>query len=242
MLNAIDFTLQLLQGRMLGTRWSRTVLQSLAAISLSTIANVSVAQTLYVTDELVITVRTGPSTQNSIIRNLNSGDAVTVLEETDDGTYVRVRTDTGEEGWALRRYLITSPIARSQLATAERDLAQARDRVTELETVVADLNERLDTVTQRLEEAESAATSLNTELVDVRSVSANAITIRDRNENLRREAIERDRLIDELTVQNNALASRATREWFVVGAGVLSTGIVLGLVIPTLRRKRRTEW
>jgi SH3 domain protein len=203
---------------------------------------VSFAQTLYVTDELVITVRTGPSTQNSIIENINSGASVTVLEETDDGNYVRVRTDSGAEGWALRRYLTGAPIARSQLATAQRNLAQARERVTELETVVADLNEQLDTVTQRMEEAETAATTLNTELVDVRGVSANALTIRDRNESLRRRVNELDQIVDELTVRNAELGSRATREWFVVGAGVLITGIVLGLVVPTLRRKRRTEW
>ncbi len=187
-------------------------------------------------------MRTGPSTQNSVIRNLNSGDSVTVLEETEDGDYVRVRTDSGEEGWALRRYLIDTPIARTELAAAERNLAQARDRVNELETIVADLSEQLDTVTQRMQEAETAATTLNTELVDVRSVSANALTIRDRNESLRRRVNELDQLVDELTVQNRALGSRATREWFVVGAGVLSTGIVLGLVIPSLRRKRRAGW
>lgn len=234
MLNAIDYLPK--------QPWPRAVIESLATILLVALADVSFAQTLYVTDELVITVRTGPSTQNSIVRNLDSGDSVTVLEETDDGNYVRVRTDSGEEGWALRRYLITTPIARSQLATAERNLAQAQDRVTELETVVADLGEQLDTVTQRMEEAETAATTLNTELVDVRSVSANALTIRDRNESLRRRVNELDQLVEELTVQNSTLGSRATREWFVVGAGVLATGIVLGLVIPTLRRKRRTDW
>ena len=219
-----------------------TVTRALGLIALCIMANVSFAQTMYVTDELVITVRTGPSTQNSIIRNLNSGDAVTIIATSDDGDYALVRTDTGEEGWALRRYLIDEPIARSQLAAAERNLAQARNRVTELETIVADLSEQLDTVTQRMEEAETAATSLNTELVEVRSASANALTIRDRNESLRRRVAELDQLVDELTVRNTELASRATREWFVVGAGVLITGIVLGLVIPTLRRKRRTEW
>jgi len=221
---------------------TRIAFRSLAAFVLCLFSTAAFAQTFYVTDELVITVRTGPSTQNSIIQNLNSGDTVTMLEESDDGTYVRVRTGTGEEGWALRRYLIDSPVARSQLAAAQRNLAQARDRVTELETSVADLSGQLGTVTQRMDEAETAATSLNTELVDVRSVSANALTIRDRNESLRRRVNELDLLVEELTVQNTALGSRATREWFVVGAGVLIMGIVLGLVVPTLRRKRRTEW
>lgn len=242
MLNSIDFIWKASPERNAGRRLSCASAKILAVILLSAIANVSFAQTMYVTDELVITLRTGPSTQNSIIRNLTSGDTVTVLEETDDGSYVRVRTDAGEEGWALNQYLIQTPVARSQLEAAQRNLAQTRDRVAELESTVVDLSDQLNTITQRMEEAETAATSLNTELVDVRSVSANALTIRDRNESLRRRVNELDQLVGELTVQNTALTRRATREWFVVGAGVLIAGIVLGLVIPTLRRKRRTEW
>lgn len=200
------------------------------------------AQTLYVTDELVITVRTGPSTQNAILENLNTGDAVTVLEESDDGGYVRVRTDSGTEGWALRRYLVGTRVARDRLAVAERELAQARETVADLRAQVTDLTQNLETLTTRMEEAESAATTLNSELVDVRSASANALTMRDQNESLRRRLNERDSLVERLTMENAALASRANREWFVLGAGVLVAGITLGLIIPSLRRKRRSNW
>jgi SH3 domain protein len=93
-----------------------------------------------------------------------------------------------------------------------------------------------------MEEAESAAANLNTELVDVRSASANALTFRDQNESLRRRINEREQLVEELTRQNAELSSRATREWFVLGAGVLFAGTVLGLVLPSFRRKRRTDW
>jgi SH3 domain protein len=53
---------------------------------------------------------------------------------------------------------------------------------------------------------------------------------------------ERDLEVAELMTQNAALASRANREWFMLGAAVLVAGIVLGLIIPSLRRKRRTDW
>lgn len=205
-------------------------------------ASESIAQTRYVTDELVITVRTGPSTQNAIIESLNTGDSVTVLEEDADGGYTRVRTESGAEGWALTRYLVAAPVARDRLANAERELGQARETLTELRAQVADLTDRLGSVTSRMEEAETAATSLNEELVDVRSVSANVLTIRDQNESLRRRLNERDSLVDSLTTENAALASRSDREWFVLGAGVLIAGIILGLVIPSLRRKRRRDW
>jgi SH3 domain protein len=202
----------------------------------------SIAQTRYVTDELVITVRTGPSTDNAIVESLNTGDAVTVLEENVDAGYARVRTESGAEGWALTRYLVGTRVARDRLAEAERELSQARESVAGLRAQVTELTEQLGSVSARMEEAESAATTLNQELVDVRSVSANAITMRDQNESLRRRLNERDALVERLTTENATLSSRANREWFVLGAGVLIAGIVLGLVIPSLRRKRRLNW
>lgn len=199
-------------------------------------------QTLYVTDEVVITLRTGPSTQNAITQNLSTGDAVTMLEGNRDDGYARVRTASGAEGWVLSRYLSEMPVARNVLASTQQNLAQARERIAELEGTVETLSEQLGTVTQRMEEAESAAANLNTELVDVRSASANALTFRDQNESLRRRINEREQLVEELTRQNAELSSRATREWFVLGAGVLFAGTVLGLVLPSFRRKRRTDW
>lgn len=220
-------------------RYARRILLSL----MLGIVSVGVsAQTRYVSDELVITLRTGPSTQNAIIRNLRTGDAVTVLEVNEDAGYARVRAADGVEGWALLQYLVDMPVAKDRLQRAEMQAAQARERAGELEQRVAELSEQLTTVTQRMEEAESAATDLNSELVDVRGASANALTIRDQNESLRRRLNERDQLVDRLTTENAALASRADREWFLLGAGVLVAGIVLGLIIPSLRRKRRTDW
>ena len=221
---------------------SRSCLCALVAVILCILAASVSAQTRYVTDELVITLRTGPSTQNAIIQNLRTGDGVILLDGNAQAGFVRVRTESGVEGWALIQYLVDAPVAKTQLATAQRELSQARPRIAELEGRVAELTEQLDAVTQRLREAETAATDLNTELVDVRSASANALTIRDQNESLRRRLNERDLLFEQLTRDNTELASRANREWFMIGAGVLFAGIVLGLIIPSLRRKRRSEW
>ena len=86
----------------------------------------------------------------------------------------------------------------------QRALDEAKDAA---EGQVAELTTQLETVTQRMREAETAATELNTELVDVRGASANALTIRDQNESLRRRLNERDLLVEQLTTENAALAA-----------------------------------
>lgn len=206
------------------------------------LASAATGQSLYVTDELVITVRTGPSTGNAIVTNLRSGDLVEVLEADADSGYSRVRAGDGSEGWALSRFLTEQAIARDQLPARETALAEARDQLVELEQQVATLSEGLDTTTQRLEDADAANASMNAELVTIRNASANALTLRDSNTNLRRSLNERDQQLEELALENRAMRNSATREWFVVGAGVLLGGIVIGLILPSLRRKRRSEW
>lgn len=116
----------------------------LMLVLLTSVTCVVQAQIRYVSDELVITVRTGPSTQNAILRNLSSGDRVEILEENEDGSYARVRTDSGTEGWALTQYLQEGLTGDQRAAAAERDLATARARVDELEAQVAELSAALD--------------------------------------------------------------------------------------------------
>ncbi len=206
------------------------------------LASVAGAQSRFVSDELVITMRIGPSTSNSIVTNLRSGDRVQVVEA-DDGTgYSLVRTDDGTEGWVLTRFLAVQAIARDRLATSESALAEARGRIEELEQEVTTLSGELDTTGQRLKETETANAEMNSELVDIRDASANALTVRDQNESLRRGINEREEAFSRLTLENRTLRGSAGREWFVVGAGVLLAGIVIGLIVPSLRRKKRSEW
>lgn len=202
----------------------------------------AVAQQRYVSDELVITLRTGPSTQNAIVRNLSSGDRVTILEEGDDERYVRVRTDDGMEGWVLVQYLQDGPTGGQLRAVAERELAAARDRIAELQEEVAGLRESLATTSSELESSRTTGASMRSELDEIRQASASAIELRDQNENLRRRITELSAQLDLVTMENSDLRSRTRQNWFVVGAAVLLGGVVIGLVAPSLRPRKKSSW
>ena len=74
------------------------------------------AQTRYVTDRTLVELRRGPSIEYLILRNLEAGMAVQVLEQDSDSGYSRVRVqDQGTEGWILTRFLQPEPIARDRL-------------------------------------------------------------------------------------------------------------------------------
>jgi SH3 domain protein len=200
------------------------------------------AQTRYVSDELVITVRTGPSNQNAITRNLTSGARVEVLEENDDGTYARVRLADGGEGWVLTQYLQDEQTASLRLATATRDLADASRRAAEFEDQATQFEAELASTRESLSETQARAEELEAQLADIRSASASAIETREQNERLATRVANLTAAADLADMENRELQSRNRQSWFIVGASVLFGGIVIGLVAPSLRRKRRSSW
>ena len=195
-------------------------------------------QARYVTDRTIVELRRGPSTEYLILRNLEAGERVEVLEENDAG-YSRVRVaDQGTEGWILTRFLTAEPIARERLAVTERNLSAARERVTGLEAETAKLSSDLAATRTELEQARTSHGTASRELDEIRTASANVVEIRDRNTSLQQSVIQLERQVEELTADNERLAGRSNQNWFVVGAAVLLAGIVMGLVAPSLRRKR----
>jgi len=201
------------------------------------------AQTRYVTDRTIVEIRRGPSTEYLILRNLEAGERVEVLEQNEEAGYSRVRVaDQGTEGWILTRFLTAEPIARERLAVAERGLAAARERVTALEGQTAELTRDLTATRAALQQTQANHGNVSKELTEIKTAAANVVEIRDQNTRLQQRLSERDREVEGLTADNARLAGRSNQNWFVVGAAVLLAGIVIGLVAPSLRRRRRSDW
>lgn len=201
------------------------------------------AQTRYVSDRTIVELRRGPSTEYLILRNLEAGERVEILEQNADAGYSRVRVaDQGTEGWILTRFLTAEPIARERLVVAERSLAAARERVTALEAETAQLTRDLAATRGDLEQTRTNHGTVSQELTDIRNAAANVVEIRDQNARLQQRLVQRDREVEELTAENARLEARSNQNWFVVGAAVLLGGIVIGLIAPSLRRKRRSDW
>src|SRR3990172_388636 len=85
-------------------RNNKPILSLLALCLILVTTAVSVyADTRYVSDELIITMRAGAGVDYRIIRSLKAETPLEVLEET--GEYYRVQTKDGKEGWVLKQYI-----------------------------------------------------------------------------------------------------------------------------------------
>jgi SH3 domain protein len=138
--------------------------------------------------------------------------------------------------------LIAEPIARERLAVAERNLTTARERVTALEGQNRELERDLASTRAELEKTQANHGTVSRELADIRTASANVVKLRDDNSSLQQRLVQRDLEVEQLTADNARLSARNSQNWFIVGALVLLGGIVIGLVAPSLRRRRRSDW
>jgi len=203
-------------------------------------ADAQSAEAAWVTDEFEVTMRTGQDRSKAIVRMLKSGTRVERLERASD--YSRVRTGGGAEGWVLNRYLLTRPPARVTLPDIEKRLQQAQEQRKQLEQQVRTLTQERTELQRTLSQLQNSGEDVQKQLDDVRKLSSNVIQIDEQNKQLRQRLIDNERALDELKAENSRLGSRSNREWFVIGAMVIMFGILVGLILPRIRWRKKSSW
>ena len=83
---------------------------------------------------------------------------------------------------------------------------------------------------------------MQTQLSDIRRLSANVVQVDQDNQQLRERLAAAEQTVTELQRENDELEGRAAREWFVVGAGVVIVGMIIGLILPRIRWRRKSSW
>ena len=200
------------------------------------------AETRYVTDQFEITMRRGPSTQNAITRMLSSGTALEVLEVDRDNGYTRVRTGGGTEGWVLSRYLMPEAAARDQLAALRERLNAIRSQSGDQGRMLDDLRQADEQNKSTIRSLESDKKQLEAELSQIRRTASNVLEINEENKLLREDLSRANIELSTLKQENDRLVRRRDQNWFLIGAAVLTVGIILGLVLPRIPRHRRNRW
>jgi len=89
------------------------------------------AETLYVIEQLVVSVNSTPDSSGERIASVRSGDALEVLERS--GDEVRVRTAGGREGWIRASYLSAEEPLRPRLAQRTAEVARLKEDLSRLQ-------------------------------------------------------------------------------------------------------------
>lgn len=222
---------------------------SLTLLLFSAIGTAFAAQTVYVDDKLFLTLRSTQGDGYQVLQTMPSGTQLELLET--DGDHARVRTREGEEGWVKSQYLSDEPTAALRLADAERKLeriqADAKRRIERLQADNRNLEQQLQSANSAKDQlAEKLATlsaenrELQKDMAQLRAAAAAPLELQEENTALKTRVGVLEKEAGALEEENAVLHNRTRRDWFLTGAGVLGGGIVLGLVLPRLRRRRST--
>jgi len=199
------------------------------------------ATTLYVTDQLTIPLRRGPSNEYKIINaGLPSGTALEVLQSNEEAGFTQVRTPNGIEGWVPSQYLVSEPSARDRLAavtkradTLEAELKTLRSTVQEQRSARSDAEGRSTDLGKQ-------TAKLQNELAELRRVSSSSINNYEENKQLKTENQTLQSQVSQLGSRVRELERNTMLRWLLAGGALVLVGLALGAWIKS--RPKRSTW
>ena len=209
-------------------------------ISFTTKAETEPGTTLYVADEVTIMLRSGPSNKHKIIRALTTGTKLEAYE-TQDG-YQHVRTHSGIEGWVLSQHLTDKPIARHLLASANKKLSQLEEKNKQQQEQIEQLRNNYNKLNEDYRILDKTKGEMEAELTRIRSIAAQPLQLSNEKQQLTQQTESLEHQLDSLKGELQSLRKNTHKQWFLTGAAVVLLGILIGLTIPKLRRRRSSDW
>jgi SH3 domain protein len=199
------------------------------------------AATMYISDELTVPLRRGPSNAHRILHaGLPSGTPLEILGEDKAAGFTQVRTPNGTEGWVPSQYLTGEPVAKSQLAAAQR---RVQSLVAELKALRSNFLEVRGARTQvegRAADLDKQTLKLQAELAEVRRISANAIAQSEEHKKLKSDNQQLQAQTSQLSERVRSLERNVQLRWLLFGGGLVVIGLVIGVTIKS--RPKRSSW
>jgi SH3 domain protein len=201
------------------------------------------AEVKYVTDIFEVTMRSGTSTSNSIVRLLRSGESVTLLEDDPVAQYSLVETRDGKQGYVLSRFLMDNPAARNTLLELRGKYDDQRIRIDDQLAEIQQLKQSLMQAEGDSEALKITLRASEQELSQVRDAAQNTLNILEQNKRLQ-SVVDELRQEKTLLSDTNAELSDSTQiDWFVRGAAVSLIAFIIGILVTRIRwRKKDDSW
>lgn len=214
------------------------MIRRIAVLCLLTVS-LAQAETLYVSDELTVPLRRGPTNGHKIINAaLPSGTSMEVIGEDKAAGFTQVRLQNGTEGWLQTQYLTNQPIARDRLAVATK-------RIETMTAELANVRQGMKSEQSARSSAEGVSGDLNkqvkqlqNELAEIRRVSANAVATYEENKSLKEQTDKLQQTVTEQATQIQSLKSNELQMWLLSGGGLVLIGLIGGVLIKSRPRKR----
>jgi len=182
------------------------------------------AATRYVSENIFIYLHSGPSLDYRIIGTIKVGSKLTSLKYNNKTKFTQVKTDSGKTGWVKNSELQETLPATVLLPQVQKQLLETQTKLNNIDSE----NEKTQ------QENIQSITDKQNLIVKLQSEKK---FLEENMEKLKAKNLELDLLQD-------TKDERVKMEWMMYGGSVLFFGLLIGLMIPFLprRKKRRNNW
>lgn len=203
-------------------------------ICLLVFATFGSAESIYVTDVLKLTLRSGPSTEHKILSVIESGQQLEILDRGPEWTLVRLPND--KEGYVLTRYLSTTPTAGIRLQQLQEKHKSLMQQTASLLEENARFKSENNQLSSSLGSNEKTLEQVRAEYEKLKADSAQFLTLKSKYDKAAAQLEEQTKRADTLEEQLNRFEMNQYIKWFLAGSGVLLVGFIIGF---SARRQRR---
>jgi SH3 domain protein len=196
--------------------------------------------TVYISDIQFVAIREGlDNNTRAVERGLKSGTPLEVLEQSEG--YTKVRTPSGNEGWVADYFLSDNIITRDQLDAMQTELdksAASREEIAKSLNLSQGKIQELNNLNNTLKEENNALKQQLQEAVNL-TKKAQVIVSQNNDASYQLESLKQQ--ADAAIAQSEKLQDTTQQQWFIIGAATLFGGLLLGTLLPMLRRKKNSS-
>ncbi len=204
------------------------------------------AETQYVSDQLLITMREGKGNEYRIIKMLKAGTPLEIIEESEN--YLKVRTESGGEGWVLKQYVTEETPKTEIIAGLEKKIDRLNKEIEqykknneslkdELKTAESDHIRTIGDLRQNLSASKGKAEQTARELEKITGKynaffedSKDVVSLVKERDGLKASNSELQTKTEQIQKENYALKQSQRIWWFVAGGGIFFVGWIVGKI------------
>ena len=200
------------------------------------------AETVYVSDDQNLSLRSSASINAKVLKLLPTGTPLTVTEKQTKSEFIHVRLIDGTEGYIKSRYTKKQPPAIDTKDTASKNFTLLQSDNAALRTELNTLKESLTPDSSLEKSLAMERDQLARELNDLKKTAANAFQIKNERDELQERVVNVERDLQQFKLENQALKDTASQDWFLYGGILALAGVLLGFILPKLSWRRKNSW
>jgi SH3 domain protein len=207
----------------------------LIAALLVILPDIALAKGYYVKERVVISLKKSPAENAATIGQASSDDYLEVRDQS--GSWVKVVTPRGSEGWVLINYLTEDSPRSLIIEQLNTKLKSSTDNYRMLQETVRGLEKEVRELKYKLSNSSVEVQKSKNSYQKLKDSSSEYLTLEEGYKKLNDADIVKTKKLNELTKENLKLKSSERIRFILIGGGFIILGLVTGFALNALRSR-----